>query len=127
MFELKNVRFCFEGRYYVHCFSVSESHPEFEKVNRIAEDMKKYSTFKPIYLKEVNGKKFISIQLRGVTKWVALGDDEKGNTYNLKISGFEKEGSNGKLYLNLYCDGITLNTAKPKEAKTSDLGVSVKF
>ena len=100
MIEINNARFCFQGKYYVDIFSIGENHPQFEEICKIAENMKsKYETFKPIYLKEVNGKKFVSIQLRGVGKYFPLTEDDKGNSYDLKLSAFEKEGSNKKTYL----------------------------
>ena len=126
MIEINNARFCFTGKYYVHVFSIGEKHPQFEEVSKIAETLKsKYQTFKPIYTKEVNGKKFISVQVRGINKFFSLEDADKGNTYDLKVDAYEKD-SNDKTYLNLYCSGIALNTKKEKEPK-ADLGKAIEF
>jgi len=127
MLQINDVRFCFEGKYYCHVFSVGESHPQFDEVSKIAKKLDgKFDTFKPIYMKEINGKKFVSIQLRGITKYMVLNEDQKGNTYDLKIEAFEKTGGNGKLYCNLYCSGIVLNTKKDRESK-ADIGKPLEF
>jgi len=125
-FQIPQAKYGFRNEYGTYVFSISESKDPltYNILAKVIEKAKKnYDTFLPIYEKTLNDNNFISIQVRGVERFIRLNQENRGDIYNLEIE-FTRKKNNGKKYLNIWCNKMEL--VKPA-LEAQDRGDSVLF
>lgn len=103
-------------QYGKHLFSVRESSDNFESLkiieNKVKDDDK--FNFKPIYLKTIKDKEYITLMVNGLK--YKLNEKDRGNEYSFKLDFRIGKSARGLEYLNIYVKNMVLvktNNDKP--------------